>query len=388
MRLRDAPPTLLRLVTIACARARGLGTVNDRAPRSAAPVRGAASFVKPATLLARGPAPNATTSARAASPGTSSTDPTARAASPGTRITNTNARTTQSPRRSATRATPRQSRKSSAARIPRSRGRARRERGRQLRRRGRRLSRGAGHLFEGSAPHFAVRPSLSMGTAQQPGRQSVKAQTHRPTTKRVGAAPSMFLELSADGVESAPDQRSLTRRAGMVLLAAIFFSAVPLGWAMSADASDAPKAVVSKSVGASDDDDDDDDDGTASDGGTASNGATGAETLGNTDAGANAQFTGASTRGETDGADGTGVSEMTQGTGVETQGNTDAGANAQFTGASTRGETDLGDATGATEMTQGTGVETHGKTDPRADTGVSTRGETDPGDATGATEQR
>jgi len=178
----------------------------------------------------------------------------------------------------------------------------------------------------------------------------MKARVQRPSAKRVGIAPSMFLELSADGVESAPDQRSLTRRAGMVLLAAIFLFAVPLGWTMSADASEAPMAVLSKSVGASDDDrDDDDDDGdTRGDDGTASN----------------------------------------QGTGVETQGNTDAGPNAQNTGASTRGETDGADGTGATEMTQGTGVETRGQTDPRADTGVSTRGETDPGDNTGATERR
>ncbi len=160
----------------------------------------------------------------------------------------------------------------------------------------------------------------------------------------------MFLELSADGVEPAPDQRSLTRRAGMLLLATIVLCAAPLGWTVTAEGQEPPKAVLSKSGEGSDDDrdDDDGDDGTRQDDGTDSN----------------------------------------LGTGVETQGNTDFGPNAQNTGVSTRGETDGNDGTGVTEMTQGTGVETQGKTDPRADTGVSTRGETDPGDNTGATERR
>lgn len=222
-----------------------------------------------------------------------------------------------------------------------------------------------------------------------------RATRSRATSTRGGfdgVAPGIFLGLSADG-STAADQRSLTRRFGMALAALVLLLSVPMYWAATAQAADDGRdsAVLARAEGDHDVDpeSDDDDDDTSGNTGAASDAESGDETGGiNTDAGLAAQFTGASTVGETDPGDNTGATEQTQGTGGETGGNTDAGLQAQFTGASTVGETDLNDGTGATEQTEGTDVETKGQTDPRADTGVSTVGETDPRDDTGATEQR
>ncbi len=154
-------------------------------------------------------------------------------------------------------------------------------------------------------------------------------------------APAIFQTLAADGAAECEDQRSLTRRLLMVLAVGLLAFG-PLLWAGAAQAagSDAPEAVLSaKHAAAAADDDDDDDDTTAGtgsgDSGTNSDRGTGAETQGNTDRGG--QDTGKSTRGETEGRDGTGATERTQGTGRETAGNSD---NGQPTGANTRGDTD------------------------------------------------
>ena len=175
-------------------------------------------------------------------------------------------------------------------------------------------------------------------------------------------APAIFQTLAADGAAASEDQRSLSRKLTMMLAVALL-TLGPLGWAFAAQAAsaDTPQAVLSgkQAAAAADDDDDDDDTG-------GSNPGTGRETAGNTDAGG--QNTGVSTRGETDGRDGTGATERTQGTGAETQGDSD---NGQDTGVKTGNDTD-GDAT---DSIAGNGTDTGAAAPGGADT--NTGGDTD-----------
>ena len=170
----------------------------------------------------------------------------------------------------------------------------------------------------------------------------------KPASDPLGAGPRIFLTLAGTD-EPAVDQRSIPRRAFVLLAVALYLIAMPLYWVSTAQGStgDTPQAVLVKG------DDDDDDEGEDSDE---------PDTTGDNDTG----------------------------TGRETAaGNTDVHQAGVDTGVSTRGETDA-DNTGATEQTQGTGAETRAaNTDrPGNHTGVSTRGETDPGDNTGQTERR
>ena len=133
----------------------------------------------------------------------------------------------------------------------------------------------------------------------------------RSDTRR--RAPAIFQTLAADGAAPNEDQRTLPRRLMMVLMVALMALA-PLLWATASQAmaGDSPDAVLAtkQTAAAADDDDDDDDTGGATGSGasgTNSDRGTGRETRGNTDRGG--QDTGASTKGETDGRDGTGKTE-------------------------------------------------------------------------------
>jgi hypothetical protein len=173
-------------------------------------------------------------------------------------------------------------------------------------------------------------------------------QNPPPPSDPLGAGPRVFLTL-AGGDEPAVDQRSLPRKAFVLLAVALYLLVVPLYWATAAQGAtqDAPQAVLAKESDEDDDEPEDDD---------------GPDTTGDNDTGTGRETAAANTDQHQPGVD---------------------------TGASTRGETDA-DKTGATEQTQGTGNETAAaNTDrPGLNTGVSTRGETDPGDHTGKTEQR
>jgi hypothetical protein len=114
------------------------------------------------------------------------------------------------------------------------------------------------------------------------------------------AAPEIFVTLSRDGAAAADDQRSLPRKALMILVAPLLMVSAPLFVAGPARSGDGSEGTLVKPIA------------------TASDTGTGNDTMGNTDAGG--QDTGASTVGKTDGQDGTGQTERTEGTGVETQG--------------------------------------------------------------------
>jgi hypothetical protein len=159
--------------------------------------------------------------------------------------------------------------------------------------------------------------------------------------------PQLYLTLAAEGVEPAPDQRSVPRRAFIIVAAALVALLAPLSVVATAHGADQQQAVLVK---ASDDDDDgenDDDEGKGK-----------ADTTGDADTGTGRETaaantdqpgleTGASTNGETD-KDGTGKSETGLTSGAETRAaQTDQGG--LETGVSTRGETDPGDHTGKTE---------------------------------------
>jgi hypothetical protein len=159
----------------------------------------------------------------------------------------------------------------------------------------------------------------------------------------------MFLTLAAEGIDPAPDQRSLLRRAFILFAAILVLLLAPLSVVSTAQGADKAPAVLAKSSDEDDDEGDDDGDDKGK-----------ADTTGDNDTG----------------------------TGRETAaGNTDQPG--LETGAATKGETDK-DATGKSETGLTTGAETRaGNTDaPGLKTGVSTRGETDPGDDTGKTERR
>ena len=148
-------------------------------------------------------------------------------------------------------------------------------------------------------------------------------------------AAQLYLTLSADGSAAAQDQRSVSRRLGLLLLAALLAFAVPLGWAQSAGADravgEAPQAVLTKSGGdeasASDDDDEDEDEEDADD--TENDGTAGES--GDADG----------TRGQTDQAEDDDTNRETQAQNTDRPG--------LETVVSTRGETDPGDKTGQTE---------------------------------------
>lgn len=188
---------------------------------------------------------------------------------------------------------------------------------------------------------------MSIPLARRLIRRSSK---HTPGQERLAGPSGLYLTLAAEGVEPAPDQRSLPRRAFILLAALLVMLLVPLSAVAMAHGADGAQAVLVK---ASDDDDDDDDDG---DGG----GKGKADTTGDNDTGTGRETAAANT----------------DQPGLET-------------GASTNGETDK-DGTGKTETGLTTGAETRAaNTDrPGLNTGVSTRGETDPGDNTGKTERR
>ena len=174
-----------------------------------------------------------------------------------------------------------------------------------------------------------------------------------PTRQSPGVHPAgpsqVYLTLAAEGVDPAPDQRSLPRRVFILFAAVLVLLLAPLSLASTAQGADQTKAVLAK---ASDDDDDGEDD---DDGGNGK-----ADTTGDNDTGTGRETAAANT----------------DQPGLET-------------GASTNGETDR-DATGKSETGHTTGAETRAaNTDrPGLQTGVSTRGETDPGDNTGKTERR
>lgn len=171
-----------------------------------------------------------------------------------------------------------------------------------------------------------------------------------PTEASQDAVPhgpsQLFLTLAAEGVDPAPEQRSLPRRAFILFAAVLVLLLAPLSLVSTAQGADHAQAVLVKS---SDDDgeDDDEDEGKGKDDTTGDNDTgTGRETAAaNTDQ--PGLETGASTNGETD-KDGTGKSETGLTTGAETRAaNTDRPG--LHTGVSTRGETDPGDHTGKTE---------------------------------------
>jgi hypothetical protein len=186
---------------------------------------------------------------------------------------------------------------------------------------------------------------MSIPLARRLTRRSAK---HRTGHDRPAGPSGLYLTLAAEGVEPAPDQRSLPRRVFILLAALLVLLLVPLSAVATAHGADRAQAVLVK---ASDDDgeDDDDDDGKGK-----------ADTTGDADTGTGRE---------------TGAANTDQ-PGLET-------------GNSTRGETDR-DKTGKTETGHTTGAETRAQNTDRAglETGVSTRGETDPGDKTGKTERR
>ena len=157
---------------------------------------------------------------------------------------------------------------------------------------------------------------------------------HDSREARIRAA-QLYLTLSADGSAAAEDQRSTSRRLGLLVLAIMLAFAAPLGWAQSAGADrsgDAPQAVLTKSssddeASGSDDDDEDEDEEDADD--TEEDGTEGES-------------------GNADGTKGQTVQAADDDTNRETQAqNTDR--QGLHTGVSTRGETDPGDKTGQTE---------------------------------------
>jgi hypothetical protein len=159
-------------------------------------------------------------------------------------------------------------------------------------------------------------------------------------TASQGGPSQLFLTLAAEGVEPAPDQRSLARRAFILFAAVLVLLLVPLSVASTAVGAEKSQAVLVKS---SDDDDDDEDDEGGGNGKGDTTGdndtGTGRETAANNTDQPGLE-TGASTNGETD-KDGTGKSETGLTTGIESR-----GANTDQPGV---GETDPGDHTGKTE---------------------------------------
>jgi hypothetical protein len=187
--------------------------------------------------------------------------------------------------------------------------------------------------------------AMSIPLARRLSRRSSKQATGAVPA----AAPAqLYLTLAAEGVDPTPDQRSLARRAFILLAALLVLLLVPLSAISTAHGADQTQAVLVK---ASDDD---------GGGGGDDSGKGNADTTGDNDTGTGRETAAANT----------------DQPGLET-------------GASTRGETDR-DKTGKTETGHTTGVETQAaNTDrPGLKTGVSTRGETDPGDNTGKTERR
>ena len=175
-----------------------------------------------------------------------------------------------------------------------------------------------------------------------------RSQTQVSTGSSPGGPSHLFLTLAAEGVDPAPEQRSLPRRAFILFAALLVLLLAPLSLASTAHGADHPQAVLVKSSDDDDGDDDDDDKGKGKADTTGDNDTgTGRETAAaNTDQ--PGLETGASTNGETDGRDGTGKSETGLTTGAETRAaNTDRPG--LKTGVSTRGETDPGDNTGKTE---------------------------------------
>ena len=177
----------------------------------------------------------------------------------------------------------------------------------------------------------------------------------RPATRQSPgvhpAGPSqLYLTLAAEGVDPAPDQRSLPRRVFILFAAVLVLLLAPLSLASTAQGADQTEAVLVKASGDEDDGEEDDDGGNGK-----------ADTTGDNDTGTGRETAAANT----------------DQPGLET-------------GASTNGETDGRDATGKSETGHTTGAETRAaNTDrPGLKTGVSTRGETDPGDNTGKTERR
>ena len=160
---------------------------------------------------------------------------------------------------------------------------------------------------------------------------------HDSREARIRAA-QLYLTLSADGSAAEQDQRSISRRLGLLLLAALLAFAVPLGWAQSAGADragDGPQAVLTKSgsddeASASDDDDDEDEDEDEEDADDTEDDGTAGES-GNADG----------TKGQTGQAADDDTNRETQAQNTDRQG--------LNTGVSTRGETDPGDKTGQTE---------------------------------------
>jgi len=158
-------------------------------------------------------------------------------------------------------------------------------------------------------------------------------------------APSIYSTLAVDGSEPAADQASKPRKAFMALCAGLLLLSAPLLWSGAAQAdSDAPSAVLAKDddARAADDDDGGDDDNSGS-GGNSNDDDSGA--------GGNTGDSHDNTKGENsrnDNTTGNTGDERDDKTGRETKGeNTDRGG--MNTGVSTRGETDGNDGTGQTE---------------------------------------
>ena len=180
-------------------------------------------------------------------------------------------------------------------------------------------------------------------------RRLLRRFSIRPAPRVSHREPSqLYLTLAAEGVDPAPDQRSLPRRAFILFAALLVLLLAPLALASTAAGAENPQAVLVKST---DDDGEDDDDDEGS-------GKGNADTTGDNDTGTGRETaaantdqpgleTGASTNGETD-KDGTGKSETGLTTGAET-GAAKTDAQGLQTGVSTRGETDPGDHTGKTE---------------------------------------
>ena len=174
-----------------------------------------------------------------------------------------------------------------------------------------------------------------------------RSQTQASTGSSPGGPSQLFLTLAAEGVDPAPEQRSLPRRAFILFAALLVLLLAPLSLVSTAHGADQPQAVLVKSSDDDDDGEDDDDDKGKADTTGDNDTGTGRETAAaNTDQ--PGLETGASTNGETDAKDGTGKSETGLTTGAETRAaNTDRPG--LKTGVSTRGETDPGDDTGKTE---------------------------------------
>jgi hypothetical protein len=176
-------------------------------------------------------------------------------------------------------------------------------------------------------------------------RRLTRRQSPTTAADPLAGGPRIFLTLAAEGVEPAEDQRSLPRRAFIAFVAVLVLLSAPLYWVATARGADqgAPQAVLAKSGDDDEDEDEQDDDDAGGD-----------DTTGRETAAANTDQpgleTGASTKGETDGGDGTGQTETGQTTGVETAaGNANTDRRGLENGVSTRGETDPGDNTGQTE---------------------------------------